>query len=381
MASSSTANSEELKQRALAMLEMELGHNPQLLAAAKAQMEERMNEPDAPSFLQGVMDHSPEGKIEVCRKQADTYYLAITGVLDDPLWELLQSFDTTRKKQNSDHADGARVAAERGQFAAVDLAAGPAYLTYQYATRYFNTGCTSLLDWYPTDTQHTLEHVTRQCLEFMMEDLNAEKAQGALCTDRNGIPLYQGNPVTLQGLSNEKYNGRLGKVLCPDPSGVVGRYAVQMLDDDEDVIDDAPPLSFNAVNLVLAGSGDDDKEQIINGLLERACPLNILQRDTWSTLLQTLGGQCALVTCTNLLSEIGHSDPMAWKNVMEIASQLLQSGGLLMHGDADGWGLGDESSFGNMPAMMEYAKTVGLQGHTELRMDSEGWALVIWKKM
>jgi hypothetical protein len=210
----------------------------------------------------------------------------------------------------------------------------------------------------------------------MVEDRQGEKAQGALCTDRNGDNLYADNQVLLQGLRNEQYNGRLGMVLHPDPK-VMGRYAVQMLDEDVTSSTSASPMSFKAVNFVLVGPGEDNKEPIIKGLLERTCPLNILQRDTWSTLLQTLRGQCALVTCTNLLSEIGHSDPMAWKQVMEVASQLLQSGGLLMHGDADGWGLG----FGSMPIMMEYAESVGLKGHTELKMEGEAWTLVLWEKI
>jgi hypothetical protein len=69
------------------------------------------------------------------------------------------------------------------------------------------------------------------------------------------------------------------------------------------------------------------------GLLARACVLDLLDRQTWSPVLDKMGGQSALATCKSLLSAIGYREPYAGYNVMEVCFSLLASGGFRMHYD------------------------------------------------
>jgi hypothetical protein len=345
------------------------------------------------------MDNSPKGKIKQCRTAAATrQYQVVTNALDGPIRALFLEMAANNAP--------CRVPA-------VDLAAGSAYFTSQWALRYgAPTFCAaedvtslSLLDWYATDTTDAIATFTRPCLTYLAQE--AEQ-QACLCTDRNGAAVFPQERIILQGLSNVAYNGKEGTVLHKDPK-VEGRYAVRL---DHQT---AKPISFKADNLVVMKSdhgpgsrshdgGDDtssssrsieetqrrllssqnySERDLFQGLLARSCDFDILKRDTWTSsslsgggqplLLEKLHGQCALVTCTNLLTEIGHREPTAWKTVMEVAGTLLFPGGLLLQGDADGWG-----QFGNVPVMNDHAKSLGftLQTHTRL----EAWALVLWKK-
>lgn len=338
--------------KAHAMLEAQLAHNPQLLAAAKAQMEEQIAA-SPESFLRN-MDNSPKGKIEQCRRNHhhQNHYEIITNALDEAVKQIIML-----ATMNND----------RTTFPAVDLAAGSAYHTSQYALRYRQPFYPASLTWYPTDTSDAIRTVTRPCLQYIMS---------AECD-------WVGCRVELRGLKRQDYNGKGGIVLRKDTK-MAGRYAVQL--DDK-----AKAISFKAENLVKKDnsnnqeerllssslSNDDTTEQsIYNGLLERTCTLNVLERDTWSELLQQkVKGQCAVVTCTNLLTEIGHRNPFVWQVIMEIASKLLFPGGLLLHGDADGW----DGQFGNVTVMEEYAQSVGLALYTKVQLDA--WVLMLWKKL
>ena len=371
---------DDLKAQANAMLEAHLGYDPQLLAAAKAQMEEQAS--TSPEAFRRTMDNSPEGKIKKCRTDEATIrqYQVFSKALDDPIKKLF--LEMTAGNNSSD--DG-KVNNTRTSFPAVDLAAGSAYFTSQWALRYREPLCAGSLEWYPTDTNDAVEKFTRPCLTYLAEE--AEQ-HSFLCADRHGDAVFRQDRIILEGLKTVEYNGQEGVLLHKDPK-IAGRYAVRL---DRK----AKPMSFKAANFVVRKGGPGGNEDttsrtteeqnrrllssqnylerdLFRGLLERSCDLDLLKRETWSELLEKLNGQCALVTCTNLLTEIGHREPTVWKTVMEVASKLLFSGGFLLQGDADGWG-----QFGNVQIMEEHAKLLGLTLHTQVKLNA--WALVLWKK-
>jgi len=268
-----------------------------------------MEELSPEAFIRN-MDNTPEGKIKQCRNKMGDYYSVVTKALDDPIKEFLAS---NNREANSN--------CRQRVFPAVDFAAGSAYFTHQLALRYREPLCDRSLEWYPTDTTDGLEKFTRPCLKYL-----AKEAESFLCTDRNGGAVFPRQRVELQGLKNDDYNGQEGVVLHKDPK-TVGRYAIQL--DSK-----AKPISFKADNFVRTDISDHSSTNngnrfLVEGLRERSCNVDVLKRETWSDVLEKLAGQCALVTCTNLLTEIGHREPTAWKTVMELASELLVSGGYL----------------------------------------------------
>lgn len=345
-----------LKTQAHSVLEAHLGHNPQLLAAAKAQMEEQAAA--SPEAFKSRMDNSPEGKIKQCQSEAATrQYQMLTKALDDPIKKLL--------------AD--KAATSKTSFPAVDLAAGSAYFTSQFALRYRKPFCSASFEWTPTDTIDTIEKLTRPCLTYLAGQ------NSSLGIDRNGDGILPKDRVVLRGLKTVTYNGKSGVVLHKDPK-ITGRYAVQL--------DQQPkPISFKAENFMrqqdkLSSTVEGRHQRLLStqdyfykGLFERSVAFDILNREAWpnNQLLEQQRGRCALVTCTNLLTEIGHREPTAWKIVMEIASMLLFPGGFLQQGDADGWG-----QFGNLPAMQDHAKSLGLTLQTNMKLDA--WAVLLWRK-
>lgn len=377
---------DDLRAQANAMLEAHLSYDPQLLAATKSKMEEQIAA-DPESFRRSL-DNTPKGKIERCRNSeiSKRQYQVIIRALDDPINK--QLFLDDAKKTNS--AENSTLS-----YPAVDLGCGSAYFTSQYALRYHKS-----LVWYPTDTKHTIQQFTIPCLKYLLTEEEKKKEEEEsptkqqcsdsacfllLCKDRNGDNIYPNERVILEGLKTVRYNGRKGTVLHKDPK-IDGRFAI-ILDDDDDR--KSKPISFKSENFIreetvsgtFASKAADDKD-IYQGLLDRTCQFDLLQRESRSELLnkiklkQNNNNKCALVTCTNLLSEIGHREGSnAWKIVMEVASKklLLSPGGLLLQGDTDGWG-----QFGNIPIMEEHAKPLGLTLHTHIKLD--GWVLVLWKK-
>ena len=363
---------EALKAQAHAVLETHLGHNPQLLAAARAQMEEQAVA--SPDTFKSRMDNSPQGKIRQYRQSeaAIQQYKVLTTALDEPVKKLL-----------AEKAVPVVAGSSSSSFPAVDLAAGSAYITSQFALRYRQPFCAGAFDWIPTDTTDTIERLTRPCLTYLAEEA---RQHVFLCKDLNGDPIFSNDRVTLQGLKSIKYNGKVGVVLGRDPT-TAGRFAVQLGENTK-------PISFKAQNLVCQQvesnsvdkscsveekhrrfwSQKDLEQSLYEGLLERSSTFDILKREFWPGYrLEELRGRCALVTCTNLLTEIGHKEPGAWKLVMEIASELLFPGGLLLQGDADGWG-----HFGNVPLIQDYARPLGLVLQTNINLDA--WVLFLWRK-
>lgn len=328
------------------------------------------------------MDNSPKGKIAQCRESSSSrhnYYAEFTKALDDPIKNLLQ--------------EHSMAAARSRKLPAVDLAAGSAYFTSQLALRYREPFCDhGSLEWYPTDTHDALQNFTRPCLEYLANE--AAEQESLLCRDRNGDALFPREQVELQGLKTTAYNGLGGVVLHTDPN-IAGCYAVQLdkrtkpssfkpekfvrtatptTVDAADVVDNDNSTTIEEKQRRILSSRNYLERYLYNGLLERSCSVDLLKRETWSALTLKLKRQCGLVTCTNLLTEIGHREPTVWKNVMEVGSELLVSGGFLLQGDANGWG-----HFGNVRIMEEHAKSLGLTIHTQVQL--EAWALVLWKKL
>lgn len=364
----------DLTEQAHAMLEMHLGYDPQLLAAAKAQMEEQIA--TSPDGFRRKMDNTPEGKIAQCRNSSHNG--VVTKALDNPIKQFLEEM-AARNKHNNPDKDFA--------YPAVDLASGSAYFTSRWALRYCTPSFCKYgsLEWYPTDTEDALEHFTRPCLEYLAKEADVKQPESQepsfLCRDRNGDGLVPRQRIQLQGLNNVTYNGQEGVLLNRDPK-VPGRYAVQLDNNktkpisfkSENLVRKAPPTALSPQNLKM------ERDGIYKGMIERSCHVDLLKRETWLDLLvnQNLKGKCALVTCTNLLTEIGHREPTVWTNVMEIGSALLISGGFLLHGDADGWG-----HFGKAPIMEEHANanSLGLTLHSQVKLDNDEWALVLWRKL
>lgn len=373
-------------QQAHALLEQQLGHNPELLAAAKAQMDEIAAV--SPEKFLGMVDNSPKAKIKKCRQEkAQKQYQAICEVLDEPIRQLL-----LLKRENENH----------DRISAVDLAAGSAYFTSQWALRYrepFFQGHQSM-EWYPTDTKEALAQFTRPCLEYLAQEAETRKKDQQnssalpLCTDPNGTLLFPKARIVLQGLTAEAYNGREGVLLYQDPANA-DRYAVRLLDPSRLLLDELQlskqkPMSFQAKNLtsilpieeqqllrLLRQQQPYTEQDFFRELHERSCALDLLRQETWSKLLDEQGqrGKCGLVTCTNLLTEIGHCEPNAWKIVMEIAADLLLEGGYLLHGDTDGWG----PDFGNPAASQAHASSLGFTLETRVELDAS-WVIMLWKK-
>jgi hypothetical protein len=315
---------------------------------------------------------TPKGRIDHFKSIAAKEYPIFTEGLDP----YMRQFFADRAATAATAATATAIARQPSEeqsisFPAVDLGAGSAYYTVQWALRYRapsfegSPTTTFMLEWYPTDIEDILKQSTRPCLQYMKD----EAAKCAfLGMDRNDSPLYPNNRIILQGLSNETYNGNEGSVLRRDPSSQ-GRYAIKLDGTDNS----SQPMSFKRTNLVkkdfpenAVASLEEAHRQLLSieqgmdaavydGLLERSCELDVLQRETWSTLVEKLRGTCALVTCTSLLSAIGYREPDAWKNVMDIATSLLISGGFLMQYDRT-----NEGHFGHVSVMERYATPLGL---------------------
>eukprot|EP00977_Amphora_coffeiformis_P007753 scaffold1695_cov167-Amphora_coffeaeformis.AAC.23 len=366
MTAETPADLDRLRAAAHEMLETQLGHNPALLAAAKAQMDEQIAA--NPEAFRQKIDNSPQGKIRqyyadaaaVDNKTKDSQYRAVTDALD---CQFAKDDDDVSSAFSSTNLPNQ-------QFIAVDLAAGAAYWTSQWALRYPS------LTWYPTDTSEAVETFTRPCLQHLVEQQEQSQSQSiVLCYDCRGNALYARDYVVLHGLKTVKFNGKQGILWEADPK-VEGRFAVHL--SPEQGGKNAKPISFKAENL-LRRDDMSSVQELYRGLRERACVLDLLDdKNTWMPLLleQKMNGQqpCAvLVTCTNLLTEIGHREPLVWQRVMKVACSLLRRGGFLLHGDADGWG-----SFGDIDAVIQYAQEWGLTLQTHTR--NEAWVLYVWKK-
>lgn len=283
-------------------------------------------------------------------------------------------------------------------FPAVDLAAGAAVYTVQYALRYRPPFLRASLEWYPTDWEGKedaagcgpLSKETRPAIEFMAKEAQADYP---LFQDAKGGPVYPNDKVVLDGLSRAEFNGLRGKIIGKDEKKQ-GRFAVQIdkqnnslsfqssniskIDCPENECRDVERSSLRA----LSSTENNEDQDFYRGLLERSCRVDILNHKTWQNLAAVYG-KCALTICTSFLSCMGYRDPDAWQGVLELASKLLITGGYLLTYDTDKWG-----GYSNVPVMEEYvsSKNLGLildeRSEPIAYDDSEGrMFLLVWKKV
>ena len=281
---------------------------------------------------------------------------------------------------------------EEDTYPAVDLAAGSCVYTVAWAQHFRKPRYKSSLQWYPTDYKGQIhpsdgntegdggpiETDLRMTLRFLSENSDP------LFADKNGIAIFAGDSIRLEGLRSQQYNGLHGVVVGADPQ-VEGRYAVQLGDDMN-----WKSCSFKVVNIRrandLMGSEEGvkleeakeyatDRERLLAGMLDRSCELDILKESTWSNVTP-IYGKCALVTCTNLLSCLGYRNPEAWKDCLMIAARLLRPGGIFMAEDDT------VDDFGNYEAMQEFIHRNQLDLDLTLATvtDDGSSAKLVWKK-
>lgn len=93
---------------------------------------------------------------------------------------------------------------------------------------------------------------------------------------------------------------------------------------------------------------DDWRTTLIPGLRERVREVDVTERHTWKNV-EHLFGQCALVMCTSLLTQVGYRAPFMWCDVLQLASQLLAPGGTCFLYDTEKYG-----GFGDVEKMSAY---------------------------
>jgi hypothetical protein len=282
-------------------------------------------------------------------------------------------------------------------FPAVDLSAGTAVYTCQYALRYRPPEFCATLRWYPSDWTGSgeyspLDKETRAAIRIMAKEADTEDV--VLFSDPQGAAVFPQDEVFLEGLSRAEYNGLKGIVLHHDAKSP-GRFAVQL---ELTAAQKRKNISLKAENLFRMGSPENgptlertnrrqlsirgEAKAFYNGLLERACELDLQQHDTWSNV-QEIYGRCALVTATSILTCMGHRAPLVWQDSLEIASRLLMPGGILMQYDTVNWG-----DYGDVRTMLNYSVTKSLGLILEERSepihfddDDGSMILLVWIKV
>ena len=324
-------------------------------AEAKARMERDPN-------IRAILDRDEVGGISAAI--ARDRQLAYSGEAPrlKPILELLEPF--VEKVLTSSTAS---------KRCAVDLGAGTAVYTVAfaeqwpsltfYATEREDPGS---LDAYPTGL-----HQTREALKVAATECDpVEVANGRrlLCiAEADGPPcaVREGDVVRTTGLQRAELNGKLGVALKKRPDGE--RIAVQLQGDD------AEPKAFRAKNLAFEQPGAaldsltaSELERLrleVTQLARRqcilqvaTCELDLQRKETWeSGELQALRGQCALVTCMSLLSQVGFEAPTLWQQALQAGAALLCLGGILMQYDTAKWG-----GFANEEVMRPFAAALGL---------------------
>ena len=282
---------------------------------------------------------------------------------------------------------------ENGTFPAVDLAAGSCAYTVAWAQHFRQPRFQSSLDWYPTDYKGRscpsdrpadrrggpLENDLRKTLRFLANNPDP------LFAGTNGMAVFPGDSIRLEGLKSQQYNGLHGVIVGPDPQ-VDGRFEVQLGDDMN-----WKSCSFKSSNIRRAsewmGSDEgtkfegateytEDRKRLLTNMLDRSCEVNILIDSTWKNLAD-VHGKCALVTCTNLLCCLGYRNPDAWKNCLKVASRLLRPGGVYMAEDD----VGDD--FGDVERMQHFVQSnkLGLTLSMATITDDGRSVKMIWEKI
>lgn len=275
---------------------------------------------------------------------------------------------------------------------AVDLAAGTAVYTCGFANTWtrFNFFAVEREDststaLYPTglrQTHEALRILDEECrpahVAPAVEGHSGSGDGGArkLLFVSQGPPrcaVREGDLVTLKGLQSQpELNGRKGIALSARQGG--DRFAVQLEGETE-------PKALKPANLeyeqpgwlhhrasrpagdIAAAEGELERLRAEVSLLERqaavssvtAMEADIEREASWTELLTLMGGQCGLVTCMSLLSQVGHEKPLLWQRALTFAGQLLGHGGVCLLYDTCKYG-----SFGEPDSMREHGKGVGM---------------------
>lgn len=298
---------------------------------------------------------------------------------------------------------------DESTFPAVDLASGSALIPVMFGLRYRQPLYPASLQWYVSewddlgpverqsrmDSQHLnlydsykcfLECLTRPAIQIMADEAVADSP---LFTDVNNTVVYPKDRVVLLGLSTKEFNGLRGIMLGRDTKAQ-GRFLVQLDKRDK-------PLSFKGENVRtrevqkelsielksqrdLVSKGENGV--FFDGLLERACEIDVQKHETWANVSSQYG-KCALVTCTIFLNCMGYRGPLAWQDVLELASKLLAVGGFLLTYDPEKWG-----GYANVPIMEAYVATKSLGLQLEQRNVPTAWDtndgrmfLLVWKRV
>lgn len=321
---------------------------------------------------------SAEGRIEHQRNMAfgrnNGRLIHFTNALDERLEALINE----QKKK-----DG-----KKSVFPAVDLASGAGFFVEQLALKYH-----PWIEWYPTEwradaeDQGPLDRETRAGLKHLFKE--AKKEDTPLFPDSSGNFVFPNQIVKLTGLSKTEFNGLKGKVLNVDPHAR-DRFGVLVENREK-------PISLKGSNLLwvdvpencltlqlvmrrtLVCNGEADA--FYNGLLERSCEVDLLNRETWNNV-STIEGRCAVVTATSILTCMGYREPLVWKDTMTLASKLLASNGILLQYDTEMYG-----GFANVDTMEAFVRSgnlgLKLEERSEpVRYDDEcgRMFLLVWRK-
>ena len=220
--------------------------------------------------------------------------------------------------------------------------------------------------WYPTDWNGNTDDVnykggplkleTQETLRYLVQE---SEEMIPLFIDCNGRSVFNGECIELNGLNAARFNGGRGYIKGVDLNDS-DRFQIQLSSDPND------RKSFKKEHISYTGAPtlhdamlrglreDKEAKELFEGLLNRTREVDILKHETWSNVKE-LYGKCALVTCTSLLTCIGYSDPTAWKDTMQLASQLLHIDGYLLQYDAVG-----HADFGDTSIMQEFAQDESL---------------------
>lgn len=256
-----------------------------------------------------------------------------------------------------------------GTMPAVDIGSGTAVYTLELSSHFKD------LEFWPTEvvnagSDSTGTHQTRKALSIMMDEA-AERAP--LFDDATGSTVRVQDEVILHGLQRAEFNGRKGVALCRRDDGRIGVQLGSKRADSK---------AFKEQNLSLGKSNSHDpledamfdewRTTLIPGLRERVREVNVVERRTWKNV-EHLFGRCALVMCTSLLTQVGYREPFMWRDVLQLASELLAPGGTCFLYDTEKHGdFGDVEQMSAYIAQHSLKLTFYLRWHPIFYNDDEG---------
>ncbi|GFH61888.1 predicted protein [Chaetoceros tenuissimus] len=236
---------------------------------------------------------------------------------------------------------------------ALDIGSGPAIWTLALGEYFSNTR------WIATELEETLEIETKSTLNFLSKDYHMP-----LFEDCNGNVIYIGDSISLQGLTNQNFNRKMG-ILVKKDSQHEGRYAICLCSGKVISIKSANIVKMNShmgldetrlVSMEKALQDSQKRKILIEQMLKDTRLLDVTL-DSSILASKDLFGKCGLVTCTNLLRMVKHRHPNIWQDVLYVASLMLKENGILFTYDAT---IGNQG-YGNFQEMHQYAHRHGLK--------------------